>query len=90
MRVKLKRCRSCGHELDAATAPGRDAAPSPGDFSICLHCGDLQAFDANMDLVDLDADQVRDVAGDPEILAIMRARGKVVSGEFSRGKPDGH
>lgn len=33
-------CPACGYRLDAAMdAAGSDAAPGPGDFTVCFGCG---------------------------------------------------
>lgn len=47
------KCPTCGKALDAQTrADGAQAAPSPGDVSICFYCGELLEF-GDRDLVKL-------------------------------------
>lgn len=39
-------CPACGYVADcASTLSGSDGAPSPGDLSICLNCGELLQFE---------------------------------------------
>ena len=44
-------CPYCGYELDGATSP-RDQSmmPSPGDVSICIECGGICLFTADLRL----------------------------------------
>jgi hypothetical protein len=49
-RLTSGRCPFCAHELDAVTpGPGEDAdaAPSPGDFSVCIQCSAVLVFDGD-------------------------------------------
>lgn len=41
-------CPQCGDKLDMATSTTEAARPEPGDFSICLHCGTILRFDADL------------------------------------------
>lgn len=44
-RVPASACPTCGTGLDAAAdIHDPDALPSPGDPTLCLHCGDLLVF----------------------------------------------
>ena len=39
-------CPTCGAGFDAASAvDGKDVAPTPGDISVCLYCGEWLMFD---------------------------------------------
>jgi hypothetical protein len=40
-------CPTCQHVLDDATMIGEpsDQLPKPGDFSICIYCGEVLRFD---------------------------------------------
>jgi hypothetical protein len=67
-------CLSCGKPLDGATCVGRDAAPDPGDITICIYCGHIMVFDDNLKLRELSDEEVREVAGDGRVLAVQRAR----------------
>lgn len=73
-------CLNCGHKLDAATAVDNDDAdertlvPRPGALTICIACGHLMAFDLDMTMRELTSAEMHEMAGDPRILAIQRAR----------------
>jgi hypothetical protein len=62
--------------LDAAASMSGEHSPEPDDISICLYCGHLMAFDGDLKFRPLTDAEMVQVAGDPRILAIQRARGK--------------
>jgi RNase P subunit RPR2 len=71
-------CPSCGVLLNAATSTfEEDATPSDGDITICLRCGHIMIFENNRprDLTDV---EMRMIAGDRRIIAVQKARGKVI------------
>jgi hypothetical protein len=77
-KVPVCKCPACAAPLGFATNVVRDDAPVPGCFTICLECGHLMAFAEDLTLRDLtDAEQIK-IAGDPVLLAMQRARGKVM------------
>lgn len=45
--VKAAVCPSCGMKMDAATSVtgGGEHIPRPGDYSVCLQCGQILIFD---------------------------------------------
>ena len=43
-------CPMCRYTLDAASQLGGNAAPKPGDFSVCLNCGALLRFNLDLSL----------------------------------------
>jgi hypothetical protein len=45
-------CKVCGYVMDAATETKGNGRPSPGDFSLCLKCGELYVFDESMQIVE--------------------------------------
>ena len=45
------RCDRCGDELDCATGPGQ---VNPGDLSVCLGCGAVRQFTADLGLEPVD------------------------------------
>lgn len=59
-------CPECGKLLDGAAAPGSDAEPKAGDFSICFGCQFIHVFNEDLslrapteeDLMDLPLDVV--------------------------------
>ena len=43
-------CLRCGKLLNAAFHPD-DFSPEPGDLSVCLKCGELHEYGANLELI---------------------------------------
>lgn len=75
-RMKPDNCLGCGKLVDAATSFADPAAkPSPGDITICLDCGHVMAFADDLKLRSLTDQELIEIAADPEILALQRARG---------------
>jgi len=54
-----------------------DVRPGPGDITVCIMCGHVMGFCSDLTLRDLTSEEQVQVAGDPRILAVQRARGKV-------------
>lgn len=46
-------CPRCGYYMDCHTAGPDSAPPRPGDASICLNCGELLEYDANLKLIEM-------------------------------------
>jgi hypothetical protein len=68
-------CLSCGKLFNMASDIDSDNEPSPDDITICLGCGHLMAFTDDMTVRELTSEEMHEVAGDPYILAMQRARG---------------
>lgn len=62
-------CCECGTVLDAASGPCR---PKEGDLTLCIKCGSLNAFDANLALRKPTDDEIFTVAKDPEFQFMRR------------------
>lgn len=61
-RLIESRCPACSYKLDGATvAHGEDAQPSEGDNSICLNCGQLLKYQADLTLRKATAEDVREL-----------------------------
>jgi hypothetical protein len=60
-------CASCGTKLDGAS--GLSARPKPGDISICLYCGHIQAFGWDLKLRDLTDEEMHAIAGNKQVIA---------------------
>lgn len=43
-RLPPQRCPLCDHRLDAASALDSDAAPTPGDLTVCISCASPLVF----------------------------------------------
>jgi hypothetical protein len=76
-RTQAIPCPSCGKALDAATSVFDDAVPRDGDVSICFACGHIMVFEGGVPRNPTDT-EMPDIAGDPRIIKLQRARGKVL------------
>lgn len=79
-RTPESHCCECGHTTDAASGP---CAPKPGDLSLCIECGSLNAFAENLMLRKPTEEEYLDVAADANFQAARRA---ILS---FKGKPNG-
>lgn len=58
-RTPAARCLGCGTILNAASAvDGADIAPQPGFLSVCLYCGRVGEFTAELVLRPLSEDEM--------------------------------
>lgn len=80
-------CLGCGKILDAGTGIGHKSKPRPGCISICLSCGHIQAYGAELKFRELNDEEILAIAGDQKILTIMRARGYAVEFADKGGYP---
>lgn len=64
-------CLSCHKTVDCGTGSQR---PSPGDITVCFYCGHIMAFNDAMTLRGLTSQEMYDVAGNAQILAIQQLR----------------
>jgi hypothetical protein len=68
-------CRRCGKPADGGTAFDIDqqppASPKPGDYTICLYCGELSCFDAGMKPVALTRKARRILRRDPRLKRVL-------------------
>ena len=76
-KVQESACTACGTQWNGATCVGEDAAPTPGDITVCICCGHLMAFGEDLKLRDLTDAEMLLVAGDKRVLAVQLARGKL-------------
>lgn len=61
-RLIESRCPACNYELDAATVThGEDKLPCEGDASICLNCGQVLKYQADLTLRKASAADVREL-----------------------------
>lgn len=74
VRVPEAACLSCGKPNTAATGVDEAHEPLPGAITVCMYCGHIMAFSDTMTMRELTSEEAKDVAGDPRILAIQRAR----------------
>ena len=80
-RVPDMACLSCGTVNTAATGIEDGSTPDPGSVCVCFYCGHIMAYDKDMRLRALTPEEEIEVAGDPRILAVQRARAKLLKGK---------
>lgn len=78
-RIEGTACTNCGKLQDACTVVNEEnSRPNPGDCSICLECGHLMVFAADLTLRNPTDAEMHEMAGDKRIIDMQRLRGLVV------------
>ena len=72
-------CLGCGAQNDAATETfGEEASPPEGgDVTVCIYCGHISVFNADLTLRNPTDEEIHIIAGDERILKIQKARAKI-------------
>lgn len=70
-------CTACGRPMNGATCVGDEAAPEPGDFTVCIRCGHLMVFGDQLILRDPTDSEAIEIGGDERLLAIQAARARI-------------
>jgi hypothetical protein len=83
------KCPHCGHRFDLASGvTDLTAKPSPGDFSLCIQCGRILRFDAQLSPQALTLDDATEIAARPHLAETVRriqwAHGVVTSNRQRR------
>jgi hypothetical protein len=83
-------CPRCGYRLDAASDLIGGATPKPGDFSVCLNCGELLRFNRKRILRICRPHELRDPGlGPKEHATLLRAQQLIRErGRFDRGRKE--
>ena len=69
------KCPACGHPLTRATGiDGGEQAPDPGDYSVCLYCGQLLRFDEDLAVRPATLDEAGDELDEWALGMLLRAR----------------
>jgi len=76
MKVPKNICAACGTVLDGASQVDGKQAPAMGDLSICVYCGNLSIFQADMSLRDPTVAEFELLRQDERVLEILRLRYK--------------
>lgn len=69
--MPVSHCTSCNKKVDCAAGVD-DVAPQEGDFSLCLDCGHIMAFNKELILRDLTEEEVVMIAGNEEMLRMQK------------------
>lgn len=67
MRLPQGRCFQCNKRLDGVEAYNGDELPSAGDLSICWHCGHVMAYEADLSLRELTAEEQAVAAANADV-----------------------
>lgn len=67
-------CPACSTLLDAATAIRHDCQPLPGDFTVCINCGEILRFE-ELGFRRIQSFELNLLAGDQiaDLLTVQRA-----------------
>ena len=66
------RCPQCDYTLTGATIiEGEDQKPEPGDSSVCLNCGQILTYEADLTLRKASIDEVRELMEQPQAWAVI-------------------
>jgi hypothetical protein len=77
--MPMDHCLKCGTLFDEATrAAGGAGRPKPGDFTLCLHCGHIMAFDKDRRVRQLNSFEILTAVSDIRILKIEEIRQQVM------------
>jgi hypothetical protein len=76
------RCLNCNAILDGAAAveegEPRQHWPKAGDATVCILCGHVMMYTEDNMLREPTDKEIRQLAGDPALLMIMKARGALL------------
>lgn len=71
-RLIESRCPQCNYKLDAASvAEGEDRLPCEGDVSVCLNCGQVMKYQADLTLRQITAHEIAEIMEAPESWAVI-------------------
>jgi DNA-directed RNA polymerase subunit RPC12/RpoP len=74
--VPKAKCLGCGAPNDAASDTIGGNKPSEGDVAVCMYCGHISVFNADLTLRNPNDEEMLAIAGDQRILKIQQARAK--------------
>lgn len=87
MLIPENNCTNCGKRLDAVDNLGEEEEmPEPGNFTVCLGCGHVMVFAEGLSLRDPDDSEIHEIAGNPELLKIMKMSAAFQLWKASEGK----
>lgn len=77
-------CPRCGYKFDHATGVAHDNLPKPGDFSLCLRCGQVLRFEAGLVAVIALDRELEELA--PEQRALIRRAQRAIPTLWQEGR----
>jgi len=72
----MVKCLGCGAPNDATSPTHGGNKPSEGDVTVCMYCGHISVFNADLTLRNPNDEEAYAIAGDQRILQIQKARAK--------------
>ena len=72
------RCLGCGRVNDQVTDLINGHEPTTGAYTVCIECGHVMVFAADLSVRNPTDDEMCKIAGDKRLLAIQKARAEVV------------
>lgn len=75
-RIDAGACLKCHAPMTASTSVDGTSAPEPGDVTVCLYCGHLMEFGADLKLIEPSDETIVSFVGNPDLLKAMRITGQ--------------
>lgn len=72
-KVKSNSCLGCGHHMDMAAQVAGDEKPRPGDVTLCIRCGHVMIFDADLSFRNMNEAEQREIEQDPQVQKVILA-----------------
>ena len=66
-------CPSCDESLNGHTGIVCDDAPKPNDYTICIYCSALLAYNADLSLRAANAQETAEIMSEPSALEVLEA-----------------
>ena len=68
IRTPETRCLACSKPINMATGISeKDLTPDPGDVTICFHCGYIMAFNEDLTLRELTAEEKEEAMAEERV-----------------------
>ena len=85
--IPVTRCLKCGYRLDTSTdAFSGGESPKGGDVSMCLSCGHIALFNADLTLREPNEQEAREISLMPQVMQAQLARDYVVGDDLKNRK----
>lgn len=66
-KTKRINCSVCGHSMDRAAQVDGQARPAPDDFTLCIRCGHVMVFAADLSVREPTVAELKEIACNPII-----------------------
>ena len=65
-------CPFCKRMLEGHHSPEKNQTPSPGNATVCIHCGEFLEFDEDLQLIEISSETLVKISG-PDLMRAKRA-----------------